>query len=338
MNIYNKEGYLDIDSIYNAGFTYNYIISGKGFGKTYSLLDFYRREKKFFMLVRRQQSQLDAICTEITNPFKDINMDKNCNIAVEKVNKYVAGFFDVDTSVQIGVGVALSTFSQIQGFSGRTVTDIFYDECVPPLNCRRFKGESDAPWILYDTVNRNRELNGEPPVKMFLCGNPFNIAAPALTSTGIVTMLDDMRTKNQIYRQDKKRGLQVLTLGAESPIAQKKKKTALARLMKGTGFADFCFDNEFVYQEKTRIAHRNLIEYKPIVFVGEIAIYRHKSRDIYYCCDHRSGTAPEYETGTKSLDAFRRTYAHLWIAMLYGKFEYNKTISEVLLTEYFKTL
>lgn len=338
MNVYNKQGYIDIDSIMEHGNPYTVIISGKGFGKTYSILDYYIKNKFFFMLVRRQQSQIDSLCTEVTNPFRDLNADKGYKIGMEKINKYVAGFFDTETGEQVGVAVALSTFSQIQGFSGRLITHIFYDECVPPLNCRRFKGEADAPWILYDSVNRNRELNGEAPCKMIFCGNPFNIAAPVLTSLNIVTMLDSMREKGQIWREDKERGLLVLSLGAESPIAQQKKKTALARLMAGSDFADFCFDNDFVYQEKTAIAHRPLVEYKPLVFVGEIAIYKHKSKDLYYCCDHRAGSAPIYESGAKSLELFRRRYSYIWLQMLSGRIEYNKTICEILLTEYFNSV
>ena len=83
---------------------------------------------------------------------------------------------------------------------------------------------------------------------------------------------------------------------------------------------------------------RPIREYRPIVTVGDITIYEHKSRYEYYVTTHRSGDPPRYGTGPMDLERFKIKYkADLWAAMMKNKVVYERTNDEILLTKYIQS-
>jgi hypothetical protein len=66
--------------------------------------------------------------------------------------------------------------------------------------------------------------------------------------------------------------------------------------------------NSFSYNPTDRIKAQNLKEYRPIVTVGEITIYRHKSGRKYYVSEHRTGDPPEFHTDETDLKRFISNY------------------------------
>ena len=67
--------------------------------------------------------------------------------------------------------MALSTFGNLRGVDFSDVDMIFFDEFVPQKNARPIKAEAEAFFNLYETVNRNRELDGRPPVRVLMLSN-----------------------------------------------------------------------------------------------------------------------------------------------------------------------
>ena len=63
MKIFAENGYLNIKEIVDAGYTFNFILSGRGVGKTFGFLK-YLRERSLdgggrFAYLRRLQTQID---------------------------------------------------------------------------------------------------------------------------------------------------------------------------------------------------------------------------------------------------------------------------------------
>ena len=72
MSIYLKNGYVDIERILNYRIPFNFIIGGRGTGKTYGALKYTYENDIRFMLMRRTQAQCDLINKPEFNPYKVI--------------------------------------------------------------------------------------------------------------------------------------------------------------------------------------------------------------------------------------------------------------------------
>ena len=118
---------------------------------------------------------------------------------------------------------------------------------------------------------------------------------------------EKMKAKGQKYFYDPDRSVCIVFL-EESRISQAKRKTALYKLTEGSSFSKMSLDNEFVFNPTENIKSLPIREYKPLVTVGEITIYKHKSERKYYVSEHRLGDPPEYSTDDISLRRYRKNY------------------------------
>jgi len=75
MNIYLESGYLNIAKILGKKLPFNFIIGGRGTGKTYGALKHVYNTGTRFMLMRRTQAQCDLINKPEFNPFKTLCRD-----------------------------------------------------------------------------------------------------------------------------------------------------------------------------------------------------------------------------------------------------------------------
>ena len=86
--LYLDNGYLNIEKIINYKLPFNFIIGGRGTGKTYGALKYLYYSGTRFMLMRRTQAQCDLINKPEFNPFKALATDDNLSIAVKSISKY----------------------------------------------------------------------------------------------------------------------------------------------------------------------------------------------------------------------------------------------------------
>ena len=75
MSIYLDNGYLNIKQILSYGLPFNFVVGGRGTGKTYGTLKTAYMENLRFILMRRTQAQCDLINKPEFNPFKVLNND-----------------------------------------------------------------------------------------------------------------------------------------------------------------------------------------------------------------------------------------------------------------------
>lgn len=347
MNIYAENGYLNIPALKAEGMPFIFVTGARGTGKTYGeLKDLLERGEPFIMM-RRTRAEADFIARdEATNPFSELNDALGRNVGFEKSGQYyqiVERSREPDEKgnypviAYLGILLALSTVSNIRGFDGSKYAELFYDEFIPELHVRGMRDEHIAFLNAIETINRNRELQGRPPLRVFCASNSNRLDNAIYMGLNLVGKVDSMKRKGQMYATLRDRGVLLVNM-EDSPISAAKRNTALYRMSAGTGYAGMALDNAYIgeREDNPRVRRQNITEYKPLVQVGEVCFYEHKSRGSYYVSRHISGSPPRYEMFDTDLELFRRTYGYLWLRYLDGVIYCEDRLSEILLTNIFK--
>lgn len=270
-------------------------LGGRGVGKTFSTLCSYVADEKGnfldpalgkFMYIRETANEIKICTDETANPFKKINKKKNWYIYPEYSSKTnIATFYREDLNNQreaIGYGVGLSTFANLRGADFSDVTDIVYDEFIKQKGGRRLSNAGSSLLHLYETVNRNREFDGETPVIMKLLANSVSLNSDILLAMNAVSTLAHMVTKHQARATIPERKL-YLELIDKNDFRELKEQTVLYQLTKGTSFSDEALDNVFVDDDMTFVRKVPLNEYVPFCSFGtDYSMYKHKTRIEWY--------------------------------------------------------
>lgn len=339
--LYLNNGYLNMEYIFNSPYTFIIIIGGRAIGKTYgALLECVQKELKFIYF-RRTQIQLDESMTKETNVFKSLNMENDFEVLVKKNTKNSYRFFEEEedvsretiTEIFRGYGMAISTFANIRGFDGSDIDILLFDEFVPEAHQMTIRNEDEAIFNIIESINRNRELKGRKPVKCIFLSNSVNLANPLFMSLGLVTRAIKMKEKGLETYTDKNRSL-ALIMPNHSKISESKKETALYKLTKNTSFYEAAINNEFTNNHSTNIKSRNIVEFRPLVFVGELCIYQHKYDGTIYVTTHKSGNCESYKSSDKELMIFRKNYGFLLKYVYCEKVQYENYACEYLFDKY----
>ena len=311
--LYLKNGYLNFDYIYSIDVPFIFVVGGRGIGKTYGILQKALNDNIFFLLMRRTQAQVDLINKPEFNPYKTIANDMGIKITTKAISKYNAAFIqDLGESERIiGYTAALSTLSNLRGFDSSDIDLIIYDEFIPEKHEKQMKNEAAALLNAYETINRNRELNGSKPVKLIALANSNDIANPVFIELGFLKIIEKMRSRHNDIYIDKKRGY-ALIFPDNSEISKQKKATALYNLIDvQSEFSKMSIGNDFSYNDFSGIHNVNIKEYKPVAAIDGIVVYRHKSSRKYYISEHYSGTPEEYTTSDIDQIRFIKKYGRI---------------------------
>lgn len=329
MGIYLDNGYIDIRKILSYKMPFNFIVGGRATGKTYGALKTVYEDHLRFMLMRRTQAQCDLINKPEFNPYKVINTDLNTNIKVKSISKYNSKIVEEheESETILGYTCALSTIANMRGFDASDVKILVYDEFIPERHERAIKNEGSAFLNAYESIDRNRQLQGQDALQVLCLANAFNIANPIFLELGLVGICEKMRNKGNEFYIDINRGV-LLVLLQHSRISKAKADTALYRISTGS-YADMALSNDFVYNSTDNIKSMSLKEYILLCSVGEISIYKHKSSRRFYISEHRSGTAQEYKSDEVGLTRYRRKHG----LILFRAYMNNNVMFENMLTK-----
>lgn len=303
--IYLPSGYLNIRGILSYKCTFNFIVGGRATGKTYGALSTVLDDHIKFMLMRRTQAQADLINKPDFSPFKPVCDDKHIEITTASVSKYNAKFMLDDET--IGYTCALSTIANMRGFDASDVKLLIYDEFIPERHERPIKSEGAAFLNAYETMNRNRELKGKRPLTVLCLANAFDIANPIFLELGLVGIAEKMKQNGRELYIDRDKSILIL-LPDSSKIMKEKNNTALYKLTEGSEFKAMALNNDFIYNPTENIKSMPLREFNPVVTVGEITIYKHKSKRLYYVSEHRTGNPPTFTTDEIGLKRYIKNY------------------------------
>lgn len=271
------------------------------------------------------------------NVFKKINSDKGCNVIAER-DEDTGVFYDNtnDEKRMIGYLSALSTFSNFRGPDMSDVELIIWDEFIPEAQERMVKDAAVVFFNAYETINRNRELEGRPPVPVLFLANSNKIDNPMFIELGIVREAEKMLKKGIQYHINRDRGYMIIFLN-ESPISEQKRETALYKLVGDRSlFYKMSLDNSFNLEDTELIQSRKLTEYKPLVNVGEITIYQHKSNGSFYVSGHRIEAREAFTSSTPELKRFMLKYSWLYQRYLQQLVIFEDYMSLALFSIYLK--
>lgn len=342
MRIYDESGYVNIRGILEQGYPFNFLIGGRGTGKTYTTLKVAKEDCKKFMLMRRTQSQADLISKPEFSVFKPLNEDLGWNVMVHRISKYNSAFYipdldDEKIAHEIGYTCALSTISNMRGFDASDIQLLIYDEFIPEKHERLLKNEADAIFNAYETMNRNREIKGVAPIQMVCLANANDITNPVFESLKLIRIADKMQKGNTDRWTDEKRGIQLILLH-RSPISKQKANTALYHLTEGSDFATMALDNDFNVNRQ-HVRPRPLSEYSPVCSIGELCIYRHKSQTRLYASTHLSGVFNrKFTLSDTDRIHYQRIYRTHWDMYVSGKIDFEDVLSEKLFLKYWDTV
>lgn len=295
--------------------------------------------------MRRTQVQVDMIKDDSLNPFNALTatLGNDYQFIMKKVNKNVTavyrGEFDSEQQIYVASGkiigfiMALSTVANLRGWSSDADL-LVYDEFIGERHERKIVDEGAAFLNAIETLARNREVQGRKPLKVLCLSNSNDLANPIFIQLKIVKDVENMVRKSQEYRYIPERHLALYVLQI-TPIGAAKAQTTLYKLAGDSEFTQMALANDFSNEEMAEIKPQNIREYKPVVQVGEICIYRHKSKYLYYVTSFRSGTPEVYDSSAMDLKRFSRNMYHIWLAYLNRHVIFESYLDQVLLEKYF---
>lgn len=267
---YTPQGYIDMRALLNKErSTYIWITGARGSGKTYGAIDYLlHRYNKPFIIMRRTIVQAGFAGSLDATPLKP-NLREG-QVLVERQTK-VKNLYHIEL-LQDGEHyndvyiVALSGVASMRGIDLQECDWILYDEFIKEPHERPISHEYEAFKNALETLGRNRELNGLPPMRLIALSNALDIGNPYFQGLNIVDNV--FRMTGDCWR-DPARSLAVYR-PASTQFIKEKKKTALY-LLDG---AEKTLGNTWQGISSDQVASHSLRDAKPICNINEVAFYR----------------------------------------------------------------
>lgn len=292
------------------------VIGGRGIGKTYSALSYLLEAGKPFMYIRNTDKQMSLCASAFGNPFKKVNADHDRDVILKAAGEiYIIR--DNAAEKTIGYGAALSTFENMRGVDLSDVEMVLFDEFIE--NRKLSFNQGKAFLNFYETVNRNRELEGRAPLIVIMLSNAQRLNNPILAELGLIPIIEDMIRTNSTMRVTKEYFIELPV----SEVSQEKAETALYKMAAGSAYADEALKNIFANDSFYNVKKQPLKEYRPVCALDDIFIYRHKSGASWYCCRSRA-ECPRFSSRDQ-LAAFNRRYGPtIRAAMIEGRIFFSE--------------
>lgn len=332
MNLYDVNGWCDLSPCFKNKIPFILATGARGIGKTYSalfnLLQLPPNEK--FLYLRRKQTQAELVRMNEFNPFRPLEKATARIITSKNLSKYHGAFYngiidgeEIKAEGQpLGYSAALSTFSNVRGINADDISICVYDEFIPEAHERLIKNEGFALLNLYETINRNRELQNPPrkPLKLICLSNSETLDNPIYQVFNLVEKAKKMQENGQMIATFPERGIMLINF-KNSPISQKKKKTALYRAAGKGDFSNMAIENKFVVNENINVGSENISHGKPLVIFGKICIY-YNNQHLYFSW-HISGNPERLNDDKQGIDILRRKYNYIFLSILSNNVKYE---------------
>lgn len=343
--LYLKNGYLNFHYLQSLAEPIVFVWGARGTGKTYGgLKELAITEPRRFLYLRRTAAQANSAAKDALNPFKEINNDCGTEIHALRVDTNVHLFCDCEqqsngkwkcVGKSYGYTTGLTTIGSLRSVSLSDVEVVFFDEFVPQKSDKRMRDTGDMLANAYETVSRNRELQGRPPLKLIAVTNSNTERSDIMLDLGLAGEVHTLFQSGEWIRRNVNNGQIALIRMMDSPISKAKEETTLYRALRGSSYYDMAIKNEFAYDVPSRIKTISLSACVPLVTVGTITIYDIKGTPDYYVAGHRSGNPPVYVDGDVPLARFRRTFPEPWIAYLENRCVFQSYECELKFLDYY---
>lgn len=330
-NIYLPSGYVDVEKLLAPKiFSKVFFIGPRGSGKSYGILKSLtveHNEPGFY--IRTSKIELENLFDPELFPWGDLNQDLNLQYTIKKRNKDLAMVTPNAESDQIiCLCAALSTISHIRGMNASKYKWIFYDEFIGEAHVRKMRKQGEAVKQMFETLNRNRELKGEEPMRLILAANSNDINNDVLVEYGLIDEVIKMREKDIEIKDFPDRRLRIV-YPMHSPISALKAQTAGYKGETGS-YNDMALGNQFVSFYDGNIKSLNLKDFTPICRIGALGIYRSKSTKKIYISSFLESRFPDtFEMTDYELARFRLKYHKLQIAYYKQKICFESAALEI---------
>ena len=341
MNLFCDNGYLNMKDIIESPYPFIFMVLSRGTGKTFGALKYALDSGRKFIYMRRTQTQADMIRSDEMSPFsslhRELGDDYLCRM--RSVSKNITGIYRIrkeeggDREELTGFIMALSTISNVRGFDTSDCDLLIYDEFIGEKHEKPIRLEGMAVLNAVETCGRNREISGRPPLKVVFMANSNDLANPLFMELGLVKTAEKMIRNKTEVQTIPERGIMMVISGS-SPISKAKRETALYQMAGDSAFTQMALDNSFSLEFMEMVKSMSLREFRPLVEVGEIVIYQHKSRLLYYVTDHRSGKPPFYGTAEIDIRRFCNNYYYLKLSYLNRHIYFESYVLQVLFEKY----
>lgn len=334
MKLYTDAGWLDVPHIEQVANRNNIafvaIIGKRQIGKTYGVLKHMLDSDKRFILMRGVKTELDMLKRNVNSPFEKIKGYEH-RIVFESETEYTANILRLDagednteTKTSIGMAAALSSIGRIRGFNGDIYTDVVYDEFIPESHLLKVRHGDDAFNNMYTTIAGNRELEGRPPLRVWLLANSNNLDNDILKALNITEIVERMSLRGEESRILKDRGIMII-LPDSQVITEKRKQTALYKAIGGNSkFARMAYGNEFAYNEYTDVDTKPLQEYKPLIAFPNCIVHLHKSdKSLYVTTFMKCEPRHVYTDGEYGRMTFAKDFPEIRAAYMRGRITFQ---------------
>jgi len=240
-------GYIDIkdDQLKNL----NIFFGGRGIGKTFSILKhrcinaLHDQDQKFIWL--RDSNEVVKKIAAGNSLTRPIELTDNLfpHITIKKIEGnycFVANIEEHEKT--IGYLMALSTFHNARGISYEDVSCIVWDEFIPEEGTLTKKNQGSIFLNMYESVNRNRELDGKDPVKIIFLSNTNDIYSDVLADLGVSSIIEQMQADKIDHYENDDILIEFLSSAA---FYEKKKNTFIYRINQNNKFNSMALDNNF---------------------------------------------------------------------------------------------
>ena len=287
---------------YEAKFRANtFFIGGRRIGKTFSTFS-YMYDKQPFLYARNTDVQLDECCSEFGNPFKKWNKVTGKDLRMKKEKKHaliIEGTGDNENIV--GYGAAVSSIGSMRGVDLSDFKIGLLDEFIEKRNLSFNQGAYYDD--LYETINSNRELEGEPPFIFIMLSNAQRLNNSILARKDLITPIENMINNGQ-KTWSNKNSFVCLPV---SEVSDLKKQTQFYQGMEGSRTYEEALNNKFANDSFYAIHKRPLKEYIGVCQIDDIYIYKHKSNGKYYACFSQCLNIPQFSY-KDNFSLFYRTF------------------------------
>lgn len=333
INLYRKDGWMDVQSIISADCSFTFVTGGRGIGKTYGFIRWMIEHQEPFILLRRTEIEAQFQGDPKTSSVTPVCNDLQISFRAAVVGKKMKALYREDTDQEICLCAALSTFASVRGVDLSRYKFMIYDEFITEPHVRALKMEGIALSNAYETINRNRELAGEDPVRLFALSNSLNIANDIFIQFDLVSAAENMINNDiEVYT----RGQILLIIAQHSPISAKKADTALYQTA-SEEYAKMSIRNEFIMNDFRYVKKQNLKEYRPCWSVGSLYVYEHKSRDEFYIT-FKAAQLPrsmKYGDNYMDLQRMKRDHIRTWWNYMDGMIKFDSYKAVSLFEKYF---
>lgn len=317
------------------------VIGGRGTGKTIGFLQWAVKSGVFFAYTRRHANQAEMFRSATLSPLKAVNRNIGTDFSGYRDSKDVIAIcptaYDKDgkrksrpTEPAVGLVIPLSTGGGLKGFDGLDVEILVTDEIVPDATEVTLPHEGEAYRSVYETINRNRESEGMPPLLHLAFGNSNRVANPFVVEFGYIPVLLSMKENGETVRRVNDGELIILM--DDSPVSARKKEQAA--YSDGSKYARMAIGNEFTddhFSKIQRVPHAELI---PKIKFGDLYISLHKAGGWYVSLQNPGGKVKEYKGDSIGLQQLKFQHKEFIAAYWLEQVKFSEEMAESLFQQY----